>query len=183
MRLWHVCLLGVLPRQQLLSQWRECVCIAKNLAEKGTPNHILVNKILDYGSDEFLIYGEKVVRELFNRGYQVSYESQHKFSEYNKQWRARRKQDLDGKLPKYAEGQEGFSKNIFGGWHNDRYFIQCFHNLEEKYDCGGITEEEYTKILAFAHWYLYTRNVADSDYRNVINMMNLNSINVCQYPV
>lgn len=25
-------------------------------------------------------------------------------------------------------------------WHNDRYFLQCFYNLQEKHDCGGITE-------------------------------------------
>ena len=35
---------------------------------------------------------------------------------------------------------------VFKGWHNDRYFIQCVHNLEEKYDCGGITEEEWGRI-------------------------------------
>ena len=48
MRLWHKDLIPVLPRQQLLSQWRECCCIARNIVENGTPNHILVNKILDY---------------------------------------------------------------------------------------------------------------------------------------
>ena len=146
MRLWHIALIPYLPRQQLLSQWRECVCIAKSLAEKGTPNHVLVNKILDYGSDQFLIYGEKVVRELFNRGYQVSYKSQHKFSEYNKQWRARRKQDLGGKLPKYAEEQEWFSHNLFGGWHTPRYLIQCLANLQEKHDCGAIPDNEWRII-------------------------------------
>ena len=37
MRLWHKDLIYVLPRQQLLGQWRECCLIAKNIAEKGTP--------------------------------------------------------------------------------------------------------------------------------------------------
>jgi len=45
LRLWSYQLLPYLPRQQLLSQWRECCCIAKSITEKGTPNHILVNKI------------------------------------------------------------------------------------------------------------------------------------------
>lgn len=36
---------------------------------------------------------------------------------------------------------------LFAGWHNDRYYTQCYHNLEEKYDCGGITEEEWLKIV------------------------------------
>jgi uncharacterized protein (TIGR02328 family) len=34
MRLWHKDLISVLPRQQLLGQWRECCLIARNIAEK-----------------------------------------------------------------------------------------------------------------------------------------------------
>ena len=30
--------------------------------------------------------------------------------------------------------------------HNNRYLIQCFYNLQEKYDRGMITDEEYSKI-------------------------------------
>lgn len=32
-------------------------------------------------------------------------------------------------------------------WHNDRYFLQCFYNLQEKHDCGGITDKEWCKIV------------------------------------
>ena len=46
MRLWHKDLIPALPRKQLLAQWRECCAIASNIAKKGTPNHILVNKVL-----------------------------------------------------------------------------------------------------------------------------------------
>lgn len=31
-------------------------------------------------------------------------------------------------------------------WHEDRYFIQCYYNLQEKYDCGGINPEDWEKI-------------------------------------
>lgn len=31
-------------------------------------------------------------------------------------------------------------------WHEDRYFIQCYYNLQEKYDCGGISPEDWEKI-------------------------------------
>jgi uncharacterized protein (TIGR02328 family) len=55
LRLWHYSLLPYLPRQQLLSQWRECCCIAKSITEKGTLNHILVNKIMDYPIDHFIV--------------------------------------------------------------------------------------------------------------------------------
>ena len=46
MRLWHKDLIPYLPRQQLLGQWRECCCIAKSIHDKGSPNHLLVNKII-----------------------------------------------------------------------------------------------------------------------------------------
>lgn len=72
MRLWHIDLIPYLPRQQLLSQWRECVCIAKNLAEKGTPNHILVNRILNYPDYHFVEYINRVSQEMMKRGYKVN---------------------------------------------------------------------------------------------------------------
>ena len=37
-------------------------------------------------------------------------------------------------------------ENLFKDWHNERYFEQCFYNLQEKYDCGGLTEEEWKNI-------------------------------------
>ena len=56
MRLWHKDLLPYLPKQQLVSQWRECCCIAKNISVSGTPNHILVNRILEYPERHFVCY-------------------------------------------------------------------------------------------------------------------------------
>ena len=35
---------------------------------------------------------------------------------------------------------------LFGKWHTDHYLIQCLYNLEEKYDRGGITQEEWDRI-------------------------------------
>ena len=35
---------------------------------------------------------------------------------------------------------------LFSGWHNERYLKQCLYNLQEKYDCKGITESEWTAI-------------------------------------
>ena len=31
--------------------------------------------------------------------------------------------------------------------HNDRYLAQCYYNLQEKYDRGIISEEEFKKII------------------------------------
>ena len=136
MRLWHKDMIPVLPRQQLLSQWRECCCIARNIAVNGTPNHILVNKILDYPSVHFVQYSANVMAEMKRRGYKVNPSVYSKLVE-----------DID-------KGSSHFDEyncivKLFDGWHNDRYLQQCFFNLQEKYDCGGISKEEWEKVVDF----------------------------------
>lgn len=79
MRLWHIDLIEVLPRQQLLSQWRECCCIARNIAVNGTPNHLLVNKVLEFDKSEFYSYSILVSNEMLHRGYKVD---RSKFEKY-----------------------------------------------------------------------------------------------------
>lgn len=127
MRLWHKNLIPVLPRQQLLGQWRECCLIAKNIHDKGTPNHILVNKIMEYPIDHFFRYGIGVKEEMTRRGYKCDVK---KFKKYFT-------------LPQYKFYR---MDQIFPEWHNDRYLRQCYYNLQEKYDCGGITDEEWELI-------------------------------------
>ena len=126
-RLWHKDLISVLPRQQLLGQWRECCLIAKNIAEKGTPNHILVNRVMDFPINHFYRYGIYIVEEMTRRGY---YCDKQKFKKYF---------DTD-------QYQFVRMENVFPEWHNERYLRQCYYNLEEKYDCGGISEHEWIKV-------------------------------------
>lgn len=131
MRCWHKDLIPVLPRQQLLGQWRECCLIAKNIAEKGTPNHLLVNRIMDYPLDDFYTYCYLVKCEMDNRGYKTNAKKLYK--------------NLFSTRP-----GEPFCLNvlqpIFKGWHDRRYLQQCFFNLQEKYDCGGISSDEWETI-------------------------------------
>lgn len=129
MRLWHKALIPYLPRQQLIGQWRECCCIAKNIADNGTPNHILVNKIMDYPADHFTSYGLYINKEMEQRGYKCDL---NKFMKY--------RNTVDPIVP---------IKCVFYGWHNKRYLKQCLYNLEEKYDCGGINKEEWKLIKCF----------------------------------
>ena len=126
MRLWHKDLIMVLPRQQLLGQWRECCLIATQIAEKGTPNHVLVNRVLDYPKDHFYTFCKLVQHEMYHRKYRMTMQAQRKI--WRELWH--------------------YEHDIFPGWHNDRYLKQCLANLQEKYDCGAVPEEEWAKITA-----------------------------------
>lgn len=126
MRLWHKDLIPYLPKKQLLAQWRECCCIARNIAVNGTPNHLLVNKILTYPETEFNSYAHFIYCEMIHRGYRCDWFN---FSKHRN----------NKSVPDYR-------KPLFEGWHNDRYLRQCYHNLEEKFDCGGIPADEWEVI-------------------------------------
>lgn len=123
MRLWHKDLIPVLPKQQLLSQWRECCCIARSVQVNRTPNHLLVNKIMDYPIGNFYTYGMLVAEEMARRGYKVG---KRKFLKW-----------LPGEQQKFVS-----LPMLFKDWHNERYLLQCYYNLQEKYDCGGISKDE-----------------------------------------
>ena len=127
MRLWHKDLIPVLPRQQLISQWRECCCIARNIAVNGTPNHLLVNKVMDYPIFHFICYSNRVAYEMRKRGYKCDTTA----------------------FSKWINTDVIILTDPFPDWHNDRYLNQCLMNLQEKFDCGGIGFCEYEKIMAF----------------------------------
>ena len=129
MRIWHKDLIKVLPREQLVAQWRELSAIAGNLNTKGTPNHILVNKVLGYPRDHFISYALYVRQEMTRRGYRTMESVWEKILSTK---------DGAFELVRYEE--------LFPNWHNYRYLTQCYYNLEEKYDCGGINEEQFNKI-------------------------------------
>ena len=132
MRLWHKDLIKALPREQLVAQWRELSAIAGNLNTKSTPNHILVNKVCDYPRDHFISYAFWVRQEMTRRGYRTM------DSVWDKIYCTR---EVD-----YGELQILPIEDLFPGWHNDRYLEQCYFNLEEKYDCGGVAQEWFEKI-------------------------------------
>ena len=128
MRLWHKDLISALPKAQLVAQWRECSAIAGAIIKNGTPNHLLVNKVLDYPISHFITYSLMIRAEMTRRGYKTM-------------------QSVEDKIvslyPNYTQIDY---ENLFKDWHNERYFKQCFYNLQEKYDCGGLTEEEWKNI-------------------------------------
>lgn len=130
MRLWHKDLIPVLPRQQLLGQWRELCAIMRNIEAMGTPNHVLVNRIMDYQGGHLWRYAIEVKREMDKRGYKC---------------------DFDKFLRHGVEEFVGYHYEVgvrecFAGWMTDRYLRQCYYNLEEKHDCGAISDEEFKPI-------------------------------------
>lgn len=129
MRLWHKELIDVLPREQLVAQWRECSAIAGNILKNNTPNHILVNKVMDYDFNHFITYSFLIRQEMTNRGYRTM----------DKVWK---------KIISINNSQYRLitTNNLYKDWHNLRYFLQCYFNLQEKYDCGSITEKDWNKI-------------------------------------
>ena len=137
MRLWHKDLVFALPREQLLGQWRECCLIAKNIAEKGSPNHILVNPIMNYDLVHFVSYCKWVATCMERRG-----------------WKA----DL-GKIKKYLRKRRYWCNeslvelsDLFPGWHTRKYLTQCLANLEEKHDRGGISDDEWNVLMRHLSW-------------------------------
>ena len=141
MRLWHKDMIKQLPREQLVAQWRELSAIAGNLNTKGTPNHILVNKILDYPREHFISYALYVRQEMTRRGYKTM------DSVWNKIYCTRESD--------YGEIEIVPPEKLFPNWHNDTYWIICYYNLKEKWLCGGISNDDWNKIdNADAEWRL-----------------------------
>ena len=82
--------------------------------------------VRDYPIDHFISYTQTVFSEMRKRGYNCNSQ---KFLKWFK-------------TTNYVDYDE-----IFYNWHNGKYILQCYYNLQEKYDCGGITREEWNKIV------------------------------------
>ena len=126
MRLWHKDLIHYLPRQQLVGQWRELCLILKNIHEKGTPNHVLVNRVMEYPRSHLWTYVDAIYAEMTARGYRCGY---YRVENYR---------------PLFLDNES--IDEIFPDWHNDRYLRQCLYNLQEKADCGAVPPEEWKRI-------------------------------------
>lgn len=129
MRLWHTDLISVLPREQLVAQWRELSAIAGAIQKKGTPNHILVNFVLDYDYDNFISYAAEVREEMAKRGYRTMNSVWEKIVSLKSNW---------VRLPHNEIYKEKMNKD---------YLTICYYNLYEKYLCGGIDGYDFGKIM------------------------------------
>jgi len=123
MRLWHTDIIKGLPRQQLLSQWRELLAIKRTIDKQGTPNHILVNYVIDTKISDWKDYCNLVHSEMCDRDYNVS---QNVFKEL-----------MDANI----SGTHNLTD-----YHDDTYSKICFYNLTEKFIRGGIVPQEYNDV-------------------------------------
>lgn len=128
MRLWHKDLIKVLPREQLVAAWRELSAIAGSIQKKGTPNHLLVNFVMDYNFDHLISYAYYVREEMTRRGYRTM----------NNVW-----EKIVSLKPDYIIVP---LNELYKNKMNQEYYVICYYNLEEKYLCGGIKEEDWKKI-------------------------------------
>lgn len=128
MRLWHTKLIEVLPREQLVGCWRELSAIAGSIQKKGTPNHILVNFIMDYDFDHLISYAYYVREEMTRRGYRTM----------NSVW-----EKIISLKPDYIILP---IVSVYLAKMNNIYFDVCWYNLYEKYLCGSIKDEDWVKI-------------------------------------
>lgn len=128
MRLWHYKLIPVLPNAMLVSQWRECIAI-KRQWEKGTLKHRLVSYVMEHDRVYFGHYVQRVICEMHHRNIKYS-------------------NDLYYEITLFSNVSYPIIElsNITYPEHNDRYLQQCYLNLEEKYDRGIITQDEWDKI-------------------------------------
>ena len=125
MRLWHYKLLRFLPNSQLIAQWREL-----NSIYAKEDRHILINYIYDYDKSYLLEYSNLVLDEMKSRG--IAVQSLEKYTNY-----------FIATVP---------SDNTFHyPEHNNEYLLQCFYNLQEKFDRGqkDFTPERYCSLLDF----------------------------------
>ena len=128
MRIWHTNLIKVLPREQLVAAWRELSAIAGSIQKKGTPNHLLVNFVMDYDFDHLISYAYYVREEMTRRGYRTM----------NSVWE---------KITSLKLNYTILSLEVIYPEKMDTLYLNiCYYNLYEKYLCGGIKQEDWNKI-------------------------------------
>ena len=138
MRLWYYELIPYLPKFQILGLWREL-----NSIFKKQDKHILINYIYEYPKNDLYTYTVMVIQEMIKRGYKIK--ARNNFYNYF---------GID------ATTCLDMVEAPFKNHHNYRYLLQCFYNLQEKYDRGqkDFDYDTYWKLERFVYSYLLREN-------------------------
>ena len=133
MRLWHYELLPYLPELQFKGQLRELVAIMRDIKSKGTTNHILINKVMEYPKTQLSKYFYLYKDEYYRRYGKVVNE-QYSFDFLH-----------------FAPTAVYWGEHLFDGWHDKFYLRVCMANLYEKHVFGvgrpRITDEEWQRLV------------------------------------
>lgn len=142
MRLWHYKIIPYLPDSQLKAQWREL-----NSIYKDQPKHILINYVYEYDRLELYIYSTIVEHEMINRGIHFKYSEY--YYDFFKEILNNQGILSHGLYRRMAETMYPFENH-----HNNRYLLQCFYNLQEKYDRGqkDFSKERFDKLVDYVKW-------------------------------
>lgn len=128
MRLWHVDIVPLLPRSQLLAQWREL-----NSIFAKEDRHVLINYIYEYDRAELKAYTDIVLAEMRARGFQI--------------------RTFD-KMERYFDGVSAAPHKPYAKHHDDLYLRICYYNLYEKFIRG---QKDYDVAL-FDQLHAYVTN-------------------------
>lgn len=127
-RLWHKDIIKILPKSQLIAQWREL-----NSIYAKQDNHILINYIYKYPKSYLYAYSQIVINEMKKRGYKIN-----KWDNYNNYFEDCVK---DIWINEYIN-ELAFDE------HNEEYFMICYWNLTEKFIRGqkDFSQDEWNKL-------------------------------------
>jgi len=131
MRLWSLCMIEdeTLPVDQLRSQWRELIAIKRKIDKCSTPQHRLVNAVLDYNIIDFKNYTRAVYDAMVKRGFNVNVKLLNEII----MWKCNLF-DNDRKACMYYDWLEG------------RWLETSIYNLQEKAIVGIVPYDEWIKI-------------------------------------
>lgn len=130
MRLWHIDLVknGLLPKSQIIAQWREL-----NSIFKKEDKHILINYIYDYGKYHLKAYADAVIFQMNRKNIKIK--SMEKYYNY---FECLGVDFYNSYTPQYPE-------------HNNEYLLSNFFNLLEKYRRGqkDFDDETFSRLYDF----------------------------------
>lgn len=134
MRLWSVDILKFLPDLQFKGQLSEMMLILRDWRDKGTTNHLLINKVMEYPKNDLVRYFLE---------YEIEYHK--RYGKWlTKQWEEFKAFD-DTPLDKRSKG-------VFTGWHTKEYLRSNMANLYEKHVFGvgksRISDDEWTVLCS-----------------------------------
>ena len=147
MRLWHYKLIPFLPQSQLIAQWRELNSIFS--IGKQQINHILINYVRWLSDEQLLAYTLLVMKELDKRN--IKYHETKLRNYFNVPENICWDESIYANGLNYEKMLYYYQNNPYPHIHTNRYLLQCFYNLQEKYDRGqkDFSKEQYERLEEF----------------------------------